>query len=568
MSHISKSAVHCINPDCQRPYPQLWGQKFCNSCGAPLQLLDRYVPLQRLGSGGFAQIYTLWDEKTQTEKVLKVLVENSPKAVELFAQEAAVLIGLRHPGVPRVDDDGNFQINLFNPQPRQLPCLVMEKIDGLTLEEILEQYPQGCPQELVLKWLTQAVEILQELHKRQILHRDIKPSNLMLRTFPATTLLNQGGGGESPLVLIDFGGAKQISGAMLGRESSSTRLFSSGYSPPEQVTGGNVGPAADFYALGRTMIELVTGKYPPKLEDPQTGELRWRSGININPQLADLLDEMVQEDVRSRPANAAIIQRRLAKISRPSSHSDFFSQLIQAVRQAIASFTQALSKTTLFTFQAIFKVFTACLMTIWTMVLTCIGAAIGTIAGFILAYHTILGDRVGEIVSDRLLGLIPNINPVLGSEILLFAAAGLGTAWGLTAAGSFGQRRRFLIASLMGIIGYGFSWLVLQLITPPGGIEASVISISVAVFLLTLGLGIRSHQIVYAAIASFGSALVFALLISLRLSPTAFLFHSPPDKLNLLLTIVFFSLAGLFVSFWLAVSHYLIVPGLRFLGWR
>lgn len=567
MSHTSKS-VHCINPDCQRPYPQLWGQKFCNSCGAPLQLLNRYVPLERLGSGGFAEIYTLWDELTHTEKVLKVLVENSPKALELFTQEAAVLSHLRHPGVPKVDEDGSFQVNLFNPQPRQLPCLVMEKIDGLTLEEILEQYPQGCPQELVLSWLTQAVEILQELHKRQIIHRDIKPSNLMLRTFPGTALLNQGKSEESRLVLIDFGGAKQFNGGMLGRESGSTRLFSSGYSPPEQVIGGNVGPAADFYALGRTMIELVTGKYPPKLEDPQTGELRWRGGINLNPQFADLLDEMVQEDVRSRPLNATIIQRRLTQIFQPSRKPNFFAQLIKAVRGAAAFFTELVSKTTLFIIQSIFKVFGACVMTIWTMFLTCMGAGIGTIVGFILAYHTVFGDRISEMVSNRLLGLIPNTNHFLGSGVLLYAVAGLGTAWGITAAGGFGQRRQFLTAMLMGIVGYGFSWVVLQLITPKNGIEGSVISILVAVFLLTLGLGLRSHRIVYAAIASVGTALVFAILINLGFSPTAFLFRNTPNNWSLLLTIAFFSLTGLFLSFWLAISHYVIVPGLRFLGWR
>jgi Protein kinase domain len=565
---IGSSNVHCINPDCQRPYPQLWGQKFCNSCGATLKLLDRYIPLERLGSGGFAQIYTVWDEKSQTEKVLKVLIENSAKALELFTQEAAVLSSLRHPGVPKVDNDGNFQIDLFNPQPSQLACLVMEKIDGLTLEEILQQYPQGCPEKLVLSWLTQGLEILQELHKRQILHRDIKPSNLMLRTFAATRLLNQGEGGESRLVLIDFGGAKQFNDKIITSQSGSTRLFSSGYSPPEQIIGGNVGPATDFYALGRTMIELLTGKYPPKLEDPQTGELRWRGGINLNPELADLLSEMVEEDVRSRPASSTIILKRLAKISQPSPQPDFFAKIMQAIRQAIAAFMQALSKTTLFIVQTIFRVFGACVMTIWTMVLSCIGAGVGTIVGYILGYHTILGDRVGSLVSQRLLELIPNTNHFFGSEILLFAFAGLGTAWGLTAAGGFGQQRRFVVASMMGIIGYGFSWLMLQLITPQDGIEASAISILIAVFLLTLGLGLRSHQIVYAAIASFGTAIVFALLISFGFSPTAFLFHNTPNQWSLLLTILFFSLVGLFLSFWLAVSHYLIVPGLRFFGWR
>jgi len=98
-------AVHCINPDCPRPYPQPENNKFCNGCGARLQLNHRYVPLQRLGSGGFATIYTVWDLQEKMERVLKVLVDTSPKALQLFEQEAAVLARLHHPGVPSVDPD-------------------------------------------------------------------------------------------------------------------------------------------------------------------------------------------------------------------------------------------------------------------------------------------------------------------------------------------------------------------------------------------------------------------------------------------------------------------------------
>lgn len=586
MSHITQRAVHCINPDCQRPYPQPWGNKFCNSCGAPLHLLDRYIPIQPLGSGGFAQIYTVWDEKTQTEKVLKVLVEESPKALELFTQEAAVLSSLQHPGVPQVDADGSFQINLFNPKPRQLACLVMEKINGQTLEEILKNYPQGCPEDLVLNWFTQAVKILQELHKRQIIHRDIKPSNLMLDSPSQNIPLLPGGMGDR-LVLIDFGGAKQFTAAMLGRESSSTRLFSSGYSPPEQVTGGNVGPSVDFYALGRTMIELLTGKYPPELEDPQTGKLQWRTGVKVKPQLADLLDEMVQEDVRSRPANAAIIQKRLAKISRISppqlslfyqlgdtvkqtstQASQKFAQAVQAVDKGLNDFSQALGQTARFIIQVIFKVIQACLATLWAMILTSLGACSGALLGFILAYRTSLGDRVVEFMVQQLTVLVPYAQPALGADILVFVAAGWGTAWGLTVSGCFGQRRRFLVASIMGMISYAFGWLVLQLITPKDSGEGLVAVILVSVCLLTLSLGLRSHHIVYAVIASFGSAIAFAVFILLGFTPAIWQFSSQPSWGELWLPLAFFGFVGIFLSFWLGVSYYLIVPGLRLLGWR
>ena len=585
MSHITQSAVHCINPDCQRPYPQPWGNKFCNSCGAPLELLDRYVPLQPLGSGGFAQIYTVWDQQTQTEKVLKVLVEDSPKALELFTQEAAVLSSLQHPGVPIVDAEGYFQVQLFNPKPHQLPCLVMEKINGRTLEEILKKFPQGCPESLVINWFAQAVQILQELHKRQIIHRDIKPSNLMLGN--SSTITPPGGQTEGDrLVLIDFGGAKQFSPSKLRSQSSSTRLFSSGYSPPEQVTGGIVGPSADFYALGRTVIELLTGKYPLDLEDQQTGKLRWRTVVNVNPQLADLLDEMVQQDVRSRPANAAIIQKRLAKISQALPPPGLFSRLrdkikqastqtshkftllTQAIEQVLANFRQAVGKTITFIAQAIITIIQACLATIWAMILAYVGACFGAIAGFILAYRTSLGRQVVEFISSQLNQLVPNTQPVFGADILVFVAAGWGTAWGLTVSGCFGQQRRFLVASLMGIVSYGFGWLILQLITPKDSGEGLVAVILVAVCLLTLSLGLRSHHIVYAVFAAFGSAIAYAVLILLKLAPPIFQFSSQPGWSELQLPLIFFGSVGFFISLWLGVSYYLIVPGLRFLGWR
>ncbi|MBW4676035.1 MAG: serine/threonine protein kinase [Desmonostoc geniculatum HA4340-LM1] len=582
----SFSKVHCINPDCQRPYPQPWGNKFCNSCGAPLQLLDRYTPLQPLGSGGFAQIYTIWDEKTQTEKVLKVLVEDSPKALELFTQEAEVLSRIHHSGVPRVEADGYFQVNLFNPKPHQLPCLVMEKINGQTLEETLKKYPQGCPEDLVLNWFAQAVEILQELHKRQIIHRDIKPSNLMLDTSSPTLPLLGGETKSDRLVLIDFGGAKQVSASKVGSRSSSTRLFSSGYSPPEQVTGGIVGPGADFYALGRTMIELLTGKYPLDLEDRQTGELRWRTEANVNPQLADLLDEMVQEDVRSRPVNAAMIEKRLAKISQPLPSPGLFSQLrdkfkqasnqasqkfillTQAVQQALGQFSQAVNQTIIFIAQTILKILRACLATIWAMMLTSIGACFGAIAGFILAYRTSLGSRIVEFLLTQANQLVPNTQPTFGVDILVFVAAGWGTAWGLTVSGCFGQRRRFLVASLMGMISYGFGWLILQLITPKNSGEGLVAVVLVGVSLLTLSLGLRSHHIVYAVFAAFGSAIGYAALILLNIAPQMLEFSSQPSWPELYKPLIFFGSVGWFLSFWLGVSFYIIVPGLRLLGWR
>jgi serine/threonine protein kinase len=586
VSHITQTAIHCVNPECKRPYPQPWGNKFCNSCGTLLQLLDRYVALKLLGAGGFAQIYTVWDHKTQTEKVLKVLVEDSPKALELFKQEADVLIDLRHPGVPRVEPDGYFQLNLPTPKPRQLACLVMEKIHGETLEKVLEKiYPQGCPEHLVLNWLSQAVNILQELHKRQIIHRDIKPSNLMLRNISPSAPQNSGEN-KVQLVLIDFGGVKQFKNAQMRRESSSTILYSPGYSAPEQMSGSNVSHSADFYALGRTMIELLTGKSPGDLEDPQTGVLEWRHRVKINPQLADLLDAMVQEDVRSRPANARIIQKRLAKITRKSSPSHFFDRikkgaqqtatkvsgqftlLIPAIEQKLTHLSTAIRQTLVLIAQTILKILQACLATIWAMLITTLGAGIGIILAGIVAYRTELDEKISAYIVEQLPELVSNTPVVLGTEMIVFLSAGLGTAWGLTTSGCFGQRRRFLLASLLGMISYGLSWLVVTFITQKNSGEGLLVIILVAVFLLTVNLRFRSHHLVHGVVAAFGTASSFVLLILLGFPRTVFEFSQLPLWPALYLPMTFFGLVGLLMSFWLGVSYYLIVPGLKWLGRR
>ncbi|MBO1052164.1 MAG: protein kinase [Dolichospermum sp. DET73] len=555
-------SVHCINPHCQRPYPQPWGNKFCNSCGAPLHLLNRYFSLKPLGAGGFAQIYTIWDEKTQTEKVLKVLVETSPKALELFKQEAEVLSSFRNSGVPTVDADGYFQINLVNPKPHQLPCLVMEKINGYTLEEVLTNSPQGCSEDLVIGWFIQAVQILQELHKRQIIHRDIKPSNLMLRTStPATP------GKDDKLVLIDFGGAKQFSGSVLRSHPTSTRLYSSGYSPYEQIRGGNVGPAADFYALGRTIIQLLTGKYPPDLEDSLTGKLRWRNYRQIKSDLADLLDEMVQDDPKFRPADAAIIHKRLIKIASLRPHKGLLISAGHCVVTSITDITQFISNTTVFIIEGIYKFLLACLATIWVMILTSICAGIGTIIGFVLAYHTSLGDRWLELLTYPLPTFVQK-QPYIAAETIVYGFAGLGTGWGLTLSGCFGQKRRFLITALMGLIGYSLGWIACQFITTPNPAESLVTWILISLPLLTLGLGLRSHQIAYAVIAGLGSANLIAILVRLGLRLHLFHFSSQPQGLDVFSPIVFFSLVSILISFSLSISHYLVVPSLRWLGWR
>ena len=560
MQQSVTQTIHCINPECPRPYPQPWGHKFCNGCGASLCLNNRYIPLQRLGSGGFATIYTVWDLLTQSQRVLKVLIDNSPKALQLFEQEAAVLQGLKHPGIPRVEQGSYFLLTLGNPPQRLLPCLVMEKINGQTLDYVLRQYPQGCPEGLVRDWLYQATAILRELHRCGIIHRDLKPSNLMLREE------------TNQLVAIDFGGAKQINWLPLGSRGNSTRLISPGYSPPEQMAGEAVGPAADFYALGRTMIQLLTGQNLADLEDPVTGELQWREGTAVTPALANLLDEMVRTEPQQRPANALKIQQHLTRTVRlkKKSHSTLAS-LAQASAKAIATLTGSVIAIALLVLRILSTILLACLDTTWEMLLGGMGAAVGTIAGFILISSTSFGERFADWLSWHLPLFLPHVDNEVWQVMPLFAVAGLGTGWGLTLAGGFSQERRPLIAGLMGIFGYSIGWLIWQESVSYALVERLLgIVTAIAVTPLAMGLGLPSHYLVHTLVTAAGTGTIFGSLAGLGLLPVDILISifssSNPNPVDLIYTVVFFSLLGITMGFCLGVSCYLVVPILRRLG--
>ncbi|HEY9634121.1 MAG TPA: serine/threonine-protein kinase [Coleofasciculaceae cyanobacterium] len=575
-------AVHCINPDCPRPYPQPWGNKFCNGCGATLQLHNRYIPLQRLGSGGFATIYTVWDLHRKTERVLKVLVETSPKALQLFEQEAAVLERLNHPGVPKVDRDGFFQVSLGNPPTRLIPCLVMEKINGYTLQDVLDKHPQGCPEASVRDWLYQAVAILGELHRFGIIHRDLKPSNLMLRE------------GTGQLVAIDFGGAKQLGLVPYGSQSVSTRLISPGYSPPEQITGEAVGPAADFYALGRTMIQLLTGQELADLQNPVTGEFQWRNavggsrgdpGMTVSPDLANLLDEMIRIDPRQRPGNVFEIQRRLVRsptvninpAPAPTPILEAIATAIEAglevAEDSLKGVGHGVAEIIRFVFRVITGIVLACLDTTLEMILGGIGAAMGTAAGFALINWTIVGDRFAEWIALQRPLVLPGVQITTWREMLMFAVAGLATAWGLTLAGGFGQQRRPWIAGVMGILGYSAGWFLWQTSVSYALPERLLGMITaIAVVPLVLGLGLPSHYFVHALVAAVGTGTLFGSLVWLNILPFDVLVkifsRSDASWASCINAIAFFCLWGVIVGFCLGVSYYLLVPVLRWLGWR
>ncbi|MEM6754681.1 MAG: RDD family protein [Cyanobacteria bacterium P01_C01_bin.38] len=293
----------CINPLCQKPEnPD--NTLFCFGCGSELLLEGRYRVIKELGGGGFGKTYEVYEARNNTNKVLKVLINNHPKAVELFQREAEVLKSLNHPGIPQVESDSYF-LYFSRSSTEPLHCLIMEKIEGLDLWEYIRQRQQRpIDQKLAIQWLSEVVEILQQVHSQNFFHRDIKPSNIMLRP-------------NGRLALIDFGSAREVTETYIAKQVQGqvTGIMTAGYSPSEQMHGQAI-QQSDFFALGRTFVFLLTGREPGDFYNAQTGELKWQEAtLGVKPEFASLLDQMMKNIPKERPANTQIISQRLSEIN-------------------------------------------------------------------------------------------------------------------------------------------------------------------------------------------------------------------------------------------------------------
>lgn len=307
----------CINPHCPKPNDNPDKIIFCLGCGSELLLQGRYKVVKYLGGGGFGKTYEI-KERNNNLKVLKILHNNFPKAIELFQREAEVLSQLNYPGIPQVEEDGYF---IYHPRNSQeaLHCLVMEKIEGMDLYEYIKQREyRPIDERMAMQWLQELTVILQQVHNQNFFHRDIKPANIMLRA-------------EGGLALIDFGTARVVTNTYWQAQAQGqvTGIVSAGYTPPEQMNGQAM-QQSDFFALGRTFVYLLTAKDPNQFYNPQTDELLWRNAVpNISQQFADFLDWMMMRSPNQRPANTEEILQRLLEI-KPISFLPTFQSNIPA----------------------------------------------------------------------------------------------------------------------------------------------------------------------------------------------------------------------------------------------
>jgi serine/threonine protein kinase, bacterial len=282
----------------------------CAHCGLPIRVerkVRQYQVLRVLGRGGMGTTYLAWNPAIATRPAfspaipgaagssqagLLVLKEmnadmaQNPKACELFEREAATLQTLDHPGIPRYYD---FFIEAGK------SYLAMELIHGQDLEKrVLQKGPVEVTQ--AIAWMLQTCEILDYLHHhpQPMIHRDIKPGNLLVQT-----MTNQ-------VVLLDFG-AVTVAGMALG-----TRIGAEGYSAPEQTQGRPV-VQSDLYAIGPTLIFLLTG------QKPQRFYKRRGDGFGF-----------VVDEIAEIPAGLKPVIKRLTEL-RPSDRYSSAAELAEAL---------------------------------------------------------------------------------------------------------------------------------------------------------------------------------------------------------------------------------------------
>lgn len=212
---------------------------------APFVRLGRYKILGRLGAGGMGVVYRAHDPHLGRDVAIKLprfedFVEPGGEAQQRFLREAKAAAAVRHPDICPVYDVGEEQGR---------PYVVMAYIEGETLHQRLQRQGRFEDPVEAVNLVLRVAEALCAIHAAGIVHRDLKPENI---------LLDRSGG---PF-LTDFGLAQEARGERL--TAVGQILGTPGYMAPEQVAPelGPLGPAADQYALGVVLYQLLTGRRP------------------------------------------------------------------------------------------------------------------------------------------------------------------------------------------------------------------------------------------------------------------------------------------------------------------
>jgi serine/threonine protein kinase len=245
-------------------------------------IMNRYRIQKRVGSGGMGAVYLATDTHLNDRLVaLKEIStsylkseEEKKEAIDAFKREAHLLSSLNHPNIPRVTD-------YFSESGKQF--LVMDYVEGKTLEELLEYRTNPFSENQVLYWADQLCNVLTYLHNQNppVIFRDLKPGNVIV-----SPDLKQ-------IKLIDFGIVRFFKPAAA---KDTTKLGTPGYAAPEQYgKGGQSDARTDIYALGAMLHFLLT------LRDPSSEPFKFPSVRSLNSNVSEDVDIAIAKATNIEP---------------------------------------------------------------------------------------------------------------------------------------------------------------------------------------------------------------------------------------------------------------------------
>lgn len=252
-------------------------------------LTARYKIGKELGRGGFGVTYLAFDNQENKQCVIKHILltkAEAEKSFDLVKHESKIMENINHPRIPKFIDfftlESEAEINMY---------IVQEYIAGKNLAQTILEGRHFVEKE-VLRIALNLVKILEYIHSFSppIIHRDIKPENIILTD-------------DNMVYLIDFGAVKEklLSGRM-GEMGVSTIIGTQGYIPIEQFEGRAI-PASDIYALGLTLIYLLSHKDIYKMEKDGLS-LDFKPHINVSENFELILEKMIAPDSKKRYKSA------------------------------------------------------------------------------------------------------------------------------------------------------------------------------------------------------------------------------------------------------------------------
>ncbi len=260
------------------------------------QLGDRYDIGQVIGRGGMAEVYEGTDRRLNRRVAIKVLradLARDPMFQERFRREAQSAAGLNHPNIVAIYDtgedligDGQNQVNV--------PYIVMEYVDGVTLRQMLTNGPRILP-ERGLEITAGVLAALDYAHRHGIVHRDIKPANIMINS-------------HGDAKVMDFGIARAMSDAATSVTATSAVMGTAQYLSPEQARGELVDARSDIYSAGCVLFELLTGTPPFNGESPVSIAYQHvnepaTSPSSHDPSIPSTLDAITLHALAKQPGN-------------------------------------------------------------------------------------------------------------------------------------------------------------------------------------------------------------------------------------------------------------------------